>query len=274
MQPDAGICVLTLLSLFQWTDMLLSRDLQVYPYFNEQEYEVNNSIMHCDTSPDTYRLHKRWVLGFASFNQVNWQGQRRFRRCTRQRDASLVYNVGNCYKSKENSYRHPTRGNRIWSIPTSTLTIDCSQSSSTKRCRDRDWREWLYHPWTCTTDENPTRSHQTSIFESTRLHCTIMCTCISISRWLPLTVHVRLRRKGCWKTDSAYRDNYTMKVNLRRRSYPTAKLTYDENDDIVIVYSMSIYDSGEYPLQWPCDSGRANTIHLQTKRLHPTGWLS
>jgi hypothetical protein len=33
------------------------------------------------------------------------------------------------------------------------------------------------------------------------------------------------------------------------RSYPTAKLTYDENEDFVIGYSMSIYDFGEYPPQ-------------------------
>jgi len=123
--------------------MFRSRDLRVYPYFDEQEYEVNNSKMHCDTSPDTYRLHERWVLRLSSINQVNWQGQRQFRRCTRQRDALQVYNVDNCYKSKDNSYSHPTRGNRIRSIATSTITIGCSQLSSTKRCRERDWRERL-----------------------------------------------------------------------------------------------------------------------------------
>jgi hypothetical protein len=51
-----------------------------------------------------------------------------------------------------------------------------------------------------------------------------------------------------------------MKVHLRMRSYPTAKLTYDENEDLVIGYSMSIYDFSEYSPQGPCDSGRANTI--------------
>jgi len=38
--------------------------------------------------------------------------------------------------------------------------------------------------------------------------------------------------------------------HTRRRSYPTAQLTYDENEDIVIGYSMSTYDFVEYPPQW------------------------
>jgi hypothetical protein len=33
------------------------------------------------------------------------------------------------------------------------------------------------------------------------------------------------------------------------RSYPTAKLTYDENEDLVIGHSMSIYDFGAYSPQ-------------------------
>ena len=76
-----------------------------------------------------------------------------------------------------------------------------------------------------------------------------MCTCIPISQSLPLTVNVRLWRRGFLRTNSAYRDNYTMKVHLHMRSYPTAKLTYDEDEDILIGYSMSTYDFGEYPPQ-------------------------
>jgi hypothetical protein len=43
--------------------------------------------------------------------------------------------------------------------------------------------------------------------------------------------------------------NNRMKVHLHMRSYQTAKLIYDENEDIVIGYSMSFYDFGEYPPQ-------------------------
>ena len=39
-----------------------------------------------------------------------------------------------------------------------------------------------------------------------------------------------------------------MKVHLWKRCFP-AKLTYDENEGIVIAYLMSTYDFGEYPPQ-------------------------
>jgi len=148
------------------------------------------------------------VLCLKTFilNQVNCQEQRQFRRCTRQRDTLEAYNVDNCYKSKDNSYRQPARGNCIRSLASSTFTFDCSRLSSTKPCRERDWWEWIYYPWTRTTDENPTRSHQTTIFQSIRLHCTIMCTAIPISRSLPLTVNVRLWRRGFLSIKSGYRD--------------------------------------------------------------------
>jgi len=61
------------------------------------------------------------------------------------------------------------------------MAIDYSQLSSTKRCRERNWRARLYYPWTCTTDENPTRS-------------------------LPLTIKMRQRRWGSLRTKSGYRD--------------------------------------------------------------------
>ena len=193
-------------------------------------------------------------------NQVNYQMQRQFRRCTRQRDVLEAYNVDNCYNSKDNSYRQRTRGNRIRSIATSKITFDCSRLSSTKRCQECYQRERLFDPWTHTTHENPTRSHQMTIFESTRLQWTIMCTRIPIFRSLPLTVNVPLCRRGYLRTNSASWDNYTMTVHLLMRSYPMAKLTYDENDFIVIGYSMSIYDFGEYPPQSPRMLHRARCL--------------
>jgi len=154
--------------------------------------------------------------------------------------------VDNCYKSPDNSYTHPTRGNRIRSVARSTITIDCSPLSSTKQCRDRNWWERLYYPLTYSRNQKLTKSHQTMIFESTRLNWTIMCTCIPISWRLPLMVKVELQRWSCLGANSAYRDHYTMKVHNQRRSYLMAKLTYDENKDILTGYSMSIYDFGEY----------------------------
>jgi hypothetical protein len=38
-------------------------------------------------------------------------------------------------------------------------------------------------------------------------------------------------------------------MKAHTEEYHPAKLTYDENEDIVIVYSMSTYDFGEYPPQ-------------------------
>jgi len=139
-------------------DMFRSGDLRAYPYFDEYECEGNIAKMRCDKSPDTYWLYMQWVLRHSSFDEVNCQEQRRFRRCTWQQDALQATNVDNCYKSRENSYTHPTKGNRKHPIATSTITIDCSQLSSTKRYRDRDWWERRYHTWTCTTDESPMRS--------------------------------------------------------------------------------------------------------------------
>jgi len=121
-------------------------------FWRARKWKVDNQEIHFNTSPDPYRLHKGRIFTCSSFNQVNYQGQRQFRRSTRQRDASQVNNVDNCYKSRDNSYRHPTRGNCIYPIAMSTITIDCSQLSSTKQWRDRDWRERQYYLWTRTTD--------------------------------------------------------------------------------------------------------------------------
>jgi len=78
-------------------------------------------------------------------------------------------------------------------------------------------------------------------------HSYIARSCaLPISQSLPLTVNVRLWRRGCLRTNSAYRESCTMKVHLCMRSYPMAMLTYDENEDSVTWYSMSIYDFSEY----------------------------
>jgi hypothetical protein len=114
----------------------------------------------------------------------------------------------------ESSYTRPTKAHRIHPIATSTMTIDCSQLSCTKRCRDRDRRERLYYPFQGTTDKTPKRSHQTTIFESTWLDCTIMCTCIPISRRLHPMVKVRLRRSGFLRTKSANRDQLYRQSSL------------------------------------------------------------
>jgi len=77
--------------------------------------------MRCDTSPDPNRLYVRRVLRHSSFNQVNCQEQRQFWRWTRQRDALQANNVDNHYRSRENSYIHPMKGNRTHPIATSQL---------------------------------------------------------------------------------------------------------------------------------------------------------
>ena len=56
---------------------------------------------------------------------------------------------------------------------------------------------------------------------------------------------MRLWRRSFLRTKSGYRDQLHDEVHLRRRCHP-AKVTYDENEDIVIGYSMSTYDFGEY----------------------------
>jgi len=73
-----------------------------------------------------------------------------------------------------------------------------------------------------------------------------MCVGIPISRRLPLTVQCPYGGEAFCERNLPTDINYTMKVHLRRRCYP-AKLTYDENEDIVIGYSMCTYDFGEYP---------------------------
>ena len=212
--------------------MVRTRDLRVYPYFDEEEYEVNNAKMQCDMSPDTYRLYERRVLRRSTLNQVNYQEQRRFRRCTRQRDALLANNVDNCYKSRDNSYTRPTRGNRIRCIATSTITIDCSQLSSTKRCKDRDWQERLYYPWTRTTDENPTRS-------------------------LPLTIKGRLRSSP--RGDAIRRSSLTMRMKILwsdTRCPPTISANTYRNDCICYIEQDAFVPIDSIEV----DSGRANTI--------------
>jgi len=73
-----------------------------------------------------------------------------------------------------------------------------------------------------------------------------MCVGIPISRRLPLTVKCAYGGEA-FRAQNLHTDiNYTMKVHLRRRCHP-AKLTYNENEDIVIGYSMSTYDFGKYP---------------------------
>jgi len=108
-----------------------------------------------------------------SFSEVNYTEQRRFQRFTRQRNTLQANNVDNCYNSRDNSYTHPSRGNHIYPIATSTITIDCSQFRSTKQCSDRSWWKWPYYSWMCTTDGNPTRSHQMTICPSTGSQCMI-----------------------------------------------------------------------------------------------------
>ena len=80
--------------------MLRSLDTRVHPYFDEQEYEVNNSKMHCDTCPDTYQLYERRVLTSSFFNQDICQEQRLFRRCSRHRNA-LQANMSTIATSRE-----------------------------------------------------------------------------------------------------------------------------------------------------------------------------
>ena len=156
--------------------------------------------MHCDTRADTYQFYERRAIRRWSFNQVNCEEQRRFWRCTRQRDAWQANNVDNSYKSRDNSYTRPTRGNRIRSIAMSTITIYCTQLSSTKWCNDRDWYERQYYPWTRTTDENPTRS-------------------------LLLWIAVRLRRRGFLRTKSSYRDQLHNESSLRGDAIRRSSLT-------------------------------------------------
>jgi hypothetical protein len=204
--------------------MFRTRDMWVYPDYDKQEYDVNNAKTYCDTSPDISRLHHRWALRSSLFNQVQ------LRRCTRQRD-TLQPTISTITTSRDNSYTRPNRRNRIRSIATSTITIHCSQLSSTKQCRDGGWRKRLYYPLTHMTEENPTRSYQMMIFVSTWLYCTIK---------------VRLRRNGFLQTKSSYR------YPLHDESWLTeklSKLTYDENQYIVIGYSMSAYHFDQYPLQ-------------------------
>ena len=118
-------------------------------------------------------------------------------------------------------------------------------------------------------------SHQTTIFESTQLHCTIMCTCIPTSRSLPLTVNVRQWRRRYLGTKSGYSDrlhdahtyggdtvqqsSLTMRKRILwsdTRCPPTMSVITNHNDCVCYIKQDALFliDTTEV------DPGRANTI--------------
>jgi len=108
------------------------------PIFDKQEYEVKqfeNALRHESRYlPITRALSLRTFIlqsGELSRAETISQMHSAVRRVTGLECRQLL-------QVERQLLTRPTRGNRIRSIATSTISIDCSHLSSTKRCSDRD----------------------------------------------------------------------------------------------------------------------------------------